>query len=62
MSKEKVQKLTKYVNDLNNRLSNTTLPAKQVNRPDSYKQFLQNEIKAASAKLETLKMSEPAKK
>ena len=62
MSKEKVQKLTKYVSDLNNRLSSTTLPAKQVNRPDSYKQFLQKEIKMASVKLESLKMSEPAKK
>ncbi len=57
MSKEKIQSLTKYVNDLKSKLSDKILPEKQKNRPAQYKQFLEREIAGASATLDALKMT-----
>lgn len=56
MSKEKLKNLTKYVSDMENKLASTVIPAKHVNNVDTYRQFLRNEIKSASAKLEVLKL------
>jgi len=56
MSKEKIQSLTKYVNDLKAKQT-STLSEKQKNRPAQYKQFLEREISAAQAKIDAMKMS-----
>lgn len=44
MNKEKVKSLTKYLEDLKNRL-NSDIPEKHKNRPEQFKAFLQREIK-----------------
>jgi uncharacterized protein YpmS len=56
VSKEKTLSLTKYLSDLKNKLS-SQLPEKHKNRECQYKQFLNNEIKTVSAKLEVLKLA-----
>jgi len=60
MSKEKIQSLTKYANDLKSKLSATTLPEKQKNRPAQYRQFLERELATTTAKIDSLKISAPA--
>jgi hypothetical protein len=56
MSKEKIQSLTKYVNDLKAKQS-SPLSEKQKNRPAQYKQFLEREIASTQAKIDAMKMS-----
>lgn len=51
MTKEKVISLKAYLSKLTDRLSGE-IPPKHVNRPESYKRFLRNEIATVKAKLE----------
>jgi hypothetical protein len=60
MSKEKIQSLTKYANDLKSKLSEKNIPEKQKNRPAQYKQFLEKELTATTVKIDSLKMTAPA--
>lgn len=60
MSKEKIQSLTKYAEHLKAKLSEKTLPEKHKNRPAQYKQFLERELSATTAKIDSLKISSPA--
>ncbi len=62
MSKEKIQRLSKYANDIKSKLSDKVLPEKQKNRPAQYKQFLERELSTVSAQIESMKMSVTEKK
>jgi hypothetical protein len=55
MSKEKVLNLTKYANELKSKLESKNLPDKQKDRPVQYKQFLNNELKSVTSKIDLLK-------
>jgi hypothetical protein len=57
MSKEAIQKLTKYQGDIKSKLESKDLPAKHVNREKNYRQFLEREYKSVSAKIEALRMA-----
>ena len=61
MSKEKLISLTKYANDLKNKLSDA-VPEKHRAHAKEYKHFLEKELKAANAKVEILKMAGADKK
>ena len=54
MSKEKMAGIAKYINDLKNKLA-SGVTKKHLNREASYRQFLENELKSATATLERLK-------
>jgi hypothetical protein len=57
MSKEKIQSLTKYANDLKSKLSEKTLPEKQKNRPaQRIVQFLEKELARLRPKSIPLRM------
>lgn len=56
MSKEKVQKLQKYVDEMKSKLSGE-VPPKHQHAPESYRNFLTKEINMASKKLEALKLA-----
>jgi hypothetical protein len=56
MNNEKLITLSKYLEDLKNRLSGA-VPPKHANHPETYKNFLRNEISAANKKLEEIKLS-----
>lgn len=60
MSKEKANSLTKYLNELKNKLTSDT-PAKHKHREKSYRNFLNNEIKNTTAALEAIKLENPTK-
>lgn len=55
MTKEKKASLTKYVQELTNKLE-TAVPSKHKGHPESYKQFLQREITIVKAQLEAAKL------
>jgi hypothetical protein len=57
MSKEAIQKLTKYQNDVKSKLESKDLPAKHVKREKNYRQFLERELKTVSNKIEALRMA-----
>jgi hypothetical protein len=59
MSKEKLNKLTRYADGLKERLA-SPVPEKHAVHPVPYKQFLGRELKATTAKIETLKLVVPA--
>jgi hypothetical protein len=59
MGKETLQRYTKYATDIQNKLADKTLPEKQKNRPVQYRQFLERELAAVTAKIDALKMSAP---
>lgn len=56
MSKEKIKTLTKYVAELQNKLSSPP-SAKQKNREKTYKAFLTKELSQTTKKLEALKLT-----
>lgn len=56
MSKEVVQKLTKYQDSVKARLETKDLSDKQKNRPRQYREFLEKELKTVTTKIESLKM------
>lgn len=61
---DKLNKLTKYVNDMRSKLSDP-VPAKHASKSDggaAYKAFLQREIDTHQRKIDDLRMNEPAKK
>lgn len=60
MNKEKTQSLTKYLNDLINRLQSPT-PEKHIHSPATYKQFLNREIETIKNKLEAARLEGTAK-
>lgn len=62
MSKELLQKHTKYAESLRSRLSDKTLPEKHKNRPVEYKQFLERELQAVTSKIEFLRTGVSDKK
>lgn len=62
MSKELVQRLSKYADSVKSKLADSNLPAKQKSRPAQYKQFLERELQSVSSKIESLKMSDTGKK
>lgn len=57
MSKEVLQRQVRYAESIKSKLSDTVLPLKQRNRPAQYKLFLERELAAVNAKIESLKMS-----
>ena len=61
MNKEKLISLTKYADDLKNRLSNP-VPKKHESHPASYKLFLTRELETVSAKITAAKMDGAAAK
>lgn len=56
MNKEQIPSLSKYVESLKSKLSDTDVPVKHKHRPEAYRDFLQRELKKASTKLEALKL------
>ena len=58
--KETIIRLTSYQNQLKNRLSDKTVPAKHTSRPKEYRQFLERELHQVSHKIEALKVGLPA--
>ena len=60
MSKEKVLRLTKYLTEMKDKLSNP-IPSKHKDHPDNYKRFLNSEISTTSAKIDALKLVEEPK-
>lgn len=61
MSKDKVNKLQKYADDIKSRLS-SAVPEKHKNHPDTYKRFLDNELKTVTSQLDRLKLEGDAGK
>jgi hypothetical protein len=57
MSKEVIQRLSRYQADVKSRIDSKDLPAKHKNREPQYRQFLEREYKTVTAKIEALKMS-----
>lgn len=57
MSKEKLQRLSKYADSIKTKLGETRLPEKQKNRPAQYKQFLERELSTVTAQIESMKMA-----
>jgi hypothetical protein len=55
MTKEKLVSLTKYVLDLKAKLE-TAVPEKHKNNPTTYHNFLRNEIRMTTIKLEAAKL------
>lgn len=55
MTKEKLIKLTKYMNDLSDKL-NASIPDKHKDSPNTYKNFLKHEINLVKSKLEAAKL------
>ena len=53
MSKEKLNSLNKYSQDLKNKLTSIT-PEKHKDHPDTYKNFLERELSQTSKKIEEL--------
>lgn len=60
MTSEKLQSLTKYSQQLRDRL-NSPVPAKWVHSPDSYKAFLTRELRLTNTKLDAAKFAGPEK-
>lgn len=56
MSKEKLISLTKYQSDLKNKADSKEIPTKHINRERQYRDFLSNELRIVTAKIETMKM------
>lgn len=61
MTKDSLIKLVKYQTDVKLKLQSVTLPAKHANRPDSYKQFLERELKKVTTKIDTAQLTEVKK-
>lgn len=59
---EKLAKLIKYAENLKSRLSDTTIPAKHVKRPQAYKEFLERDLKKTTIKIDALKLTTEGKK
>ena len=55
MNKEKQTKLTRYLNDMTNKLT-SAIPAKHKKNPTTYKQFLEREIAAVKTTLDNAKL------
>lgn len=55
VSKEKLISLNKYLSSLKDKLSSPT-PEKHKDHPETYKQFLEREIRAVGLKLEAAKI------
>lgn len=56
MTSEKLQSLTRYVSDLRSKLTSPT-PEKWKHSPDSYKAFLERELKFTEKKINDAKIS-----
>lgn len=54
MNKETLGKLQKYAEHLKSR-QESALPEKHKHRPDTYKQFLERELKVVNAKIDQIK-------
>ena len=61
MSIAKIPTLTKYAAELKAKLADN-VPEKHKNRPDSYKEYLERELKRTTTTLEALSFLVPAKK
>lgn len=62
MTKEKKASLTKYLNSMQDKLT-SKIPEKHIHSPESYKNFLKNEIRMVKGKLDReLMESTPDKK
>ena len=57
MTKEKQASLSKYVQELKNRMS-SPIPAKHAGHPATFKAFLEKEIAMTQAKLDEAKLTE----
>ncbi len=61
MANDKLTRLTRYVDDLKNKLT-SPVPQKRAKSPETYKTFLRREIETHSRKIDELKLIEPVKK
>lgn len=61
MSKEKVKSLKTYLSKLEDRLT-SAIPSKHLNRPLSYKRYLENEKRLVSNKIQDLLLTQDVKK
>lgn len=61
MSVDKIKKLTAYVNQLKEKLSSNT-PEKHVDRPNSYKRFLNIELETAQKQIDALRIGKVSDK
>lgn len=61
MTKEKKLSLEKYKTDLTDKLKSGFVGAKHTNHPESYKNFLKNELRLVTAKLEEEKLANQGK-
>lgn len=59
-NKQKLISQQRYLTELQNKLASPT-PAKHKNREESYRLFLASELKKATSKVESLKLSVGAK-
>lgn len=55
MSKEKIARLTKYAEDIKNKIQVGPTP-KHKDHPEAYNQFLQRELSTVNKKIEEMKM------
>ncbi len=56
MSKAKIVLLNKYIEETKNRLASKDTPSKHVGHEESYKAYLESELKKAMRKVEALKL------
>lgn len=61
MSTEKIQSLTKYVEDMKQRLVSPTVPERRKNQEVEYRKWVATEIKKTSKKIEDLLLAGPGK-
>jgi hypothetical protein len=59
MTKEKMQTLSKYVEDCQNKLA-APIPEKQKKRETQYREYLRREISQTKAQLDAAKMEGPS--
>lgn len=60
MTKEKIVSLTKYLNEMKNKLD-SSIPEKWAHSPESYKNFLQREVRLTAKKLDDAKLTADSK-
>lgn len=56
MTKEKMVRLAKYMQDLQYKLAETVIPEKHAHRVEAYRAFLKNELRIVESALEKAKL------
>ena len=57
MAQDKLMTLSRYLDDLKNKISETNVPDKHKHSPHTYREFLQREINRTTKKVDDLKMN-----